>query len=131
MEESQSAACTPDDFSQFVASVPDERVEPFNPFTLENHPEGLPISLSPGDGWLVEITRKETGYTWTERVVGWVLQSSGTALALCLDDFGGGGTYFPTLADDLKCRVYHPDAPQNEEDPQDGNALQGEDTATA
>ncbi|QGZ53335.1 hypothetical protein GPZ77_34460 (plasmid) [Streptomyces sp. QHH-9511] len=84
----------------------------FSPYTLTGHPEGFAISTSPGDGWLIKITRKDADTTWTERVVAWVLQSSGTVLPLCLEDPGEGSTYFPTLDATLKCHVYHPDAPQ-------------------
>jgi hypothetical protein len=85
-----------------------------SPYDLTSHPEGPPVGAAPGDGWLVEITRKHTGLTWTERVIAWVLQRGGTAMPLCLEDSSAGATFFPTLDPELRCRVYHPAAPQGE-----------------
>ena len=88
-------------------------VEPigYNAYSLLHSPNGPVVAASPGDGWLIEVTRKDSGESWTEKVVAWVIHANGTVIPAVVDEPETGGTWFPTQDDQFQVRIFHPSHP--------------------
>jgi hypothetical protein len=80
-------------------------------YSLLHSPDGPVVAASPGDGWMIEATRKETNESWTERVVAWVIHANGTAVPALVDEPDSGGTWFPTRDAQFRVRIFHPSHP--------------------
>lgn len=83
----------------------------YHAYSLLNSPNGPIVAASPGDGWLIEVVRKDTGETWTEKVVTWVIHANGTTVPAVIDEPASGGTWFPTQDEEFTVRIFHPAHP--------------------
>lgn len=88
-------------------------IEPlgYHAYSLLNSPNGPVVTASPGDGWLIEVVRKDSGETWTEKIVTWVIHANGTVVPAVVDEPASGGTWFPTQDAQFTVRIFHPSHP--------------------
>jgi len=80
-------------------------------YSLRHSPNGPITAASPGDGWMIEVTQKDTGATWTERVVTWLVHQNGAVTPAVVDEPETSGTWFPTRDDKFTVRIFHPSHP--------------------
>lgn len=83
----------------------------YHAYSLLGSPNGPIVAASPGDGWMIEVTRKETNESWTERVVSWLVHQNGSVVPAVVDEPEGGGTWFPTQDEKFRFKLFHPDMP--------------------
>jgi hypothetical protein len=83
----------------------------YGAYSLANSPNGPVVAASPGDGWMIQATRKETGESWTDRVVAWLVHQNGCVVPAVVDEPESGGTWFPTQDDQFDVRIFHPAHP--------------------
>ncbi|WP_086562035.1 hypothetical protein [Streptomyces africanus] len=83
----------------------------YHAYSVLHSPNGPVVAASPGDGWLIEVTRRETCESWTERVVTWLVHQNGSIVPAVVDELETGGTWFPTQDAEFSVRLFHPAHP--------------------
>lgn len=96
----------------------------YHAYSVRHSPNGPVVAASPGDGWLIEVTKRETGESWTDRVVTWLIHQNGALVPAVVDELESGGTWFPTQDAEFSVRIFHPSHPvqqdkDSKEDSQD------------
>jgi len=89
-------------------TITDQPLAEYNAYSLLESPNGPVVAASPGDGWLIEVTRKDTGESSTERVVTWIIHQNGSIVPAVVDGLEHGGTWFPTQDSEFSFRLFHP-----------------------
>jgi hypothetical protein len=97
----------------------------YHAYSLLHSPNGPVVTASPGDGWLIEVTRRETGESWTERVVTWLVHQNGAVVPAVVDELESGGTWFPTQDAEFSVRIFHPSHPE-QQTPEQGTEVEGD-----